>query len=198
MDFNQVLGKVKKYVPIAIVVILLLIIIISMISGYNKLVELNVNVDDTASSIEIRLQERHDLLTQLIGAVEGLQDHEEDIYNAITNARAMYNNAQTTDEYIEADQAETEAIMSLLVVLEDNPDMVAQSAYNSFINNCAGIESALAYSRRQYNDAVREYNTEVRKFPKVLYAGMFGFEKELAFWEMAEGAGDIPEITFAD
>jgi len=198
MDKNVLISKLKKILPLALVGIVLLIIIISVISGYNSLVELNVSVDSKASDIEMRLQQRHDSLIQLMAAVEGLQDHEEDIYNAITAARAKYSGAQTTADYIEADQAETQAIISLLAVIEDNPDMVAQSAYNTFMNNVAGIESALAYARHSYNTSVENYNTEVRKFPRVMYAGMFGFQKELAFWKMADGAGEIPEINFAD
>ena len=60
------------------------------------------------------------------------------------------------------------------------------------------MESALSVSRRDYNDAVKAYNSAVRRFPGVLYASLFDFQKEYDYWKMNDGADEVPLIDFND
>jgi LemA protein len=85
-----------------------------------------------------------------------------------------------------------------LVAVEDNPLITATSGYNSLIDEISSTESALSVARRDYNLAVADYNAGVRKFPAVLYAGIFGFEREAVYWKMNEGADEVPVIDFGD
>lgn len=183
------------------VAILVIIIGTSLGVGYNRLVTKDEDINAKYSQIEIRLQERHDKIGQLVGTVEGLQEHAETIYNAITEARQAYADAVANsdmDALIEADAMEAQAVTDLLVVVEDNPLITATSGFTALMDEISSMESALAVARRDYNTAVQEYNTSVRRFPTVLYAGMFGFERDLEYWKMNDGADEVPEINFGD
>ena len=176
-----------------------LLVALSMISGYNGLVNLDEDINSKYAQIEVRLQERHDKIGQILGAVTGLQEHAESIYLMITNARTAYAAAVADGDMeamIEADALEALSLSELLVVVEDNPLVTATGAYYQLIDEISSMESALAVARRDFNEAVEVYNAAVRRFPRVLYAGMFGFEKNLAYWKMNDGADEVPVIEF--
>jgi len=176
-----------------------LLVALSMISGYNGLVNLDEDINSKYAQIEVRLQERHDKIGQILGAVTGLQEHAESIYLMITNARTAYAAAVADGDMeamIEADALEALSLSELLVVVEDNPLVTATGAYYQLIDEISSMESALAVARRDFNEAVEVYNVAVRRFPRILYAGMFGFEKNLAYWKMNDGADEVPVIEF--
>lgn len=188
----------KKYLGLGIFGFIVVLLGIMLITGYNGLVTLDTNIDGKYAQIENRLQERHDKIGQVLGAVSGLQEHAETIYNAITAARAAYASASTMEELIEADTAEAIAFTDLLVVVEDNPLITATGGYYALIDEISSMESALSVARRDYNEAVQDYNASVRRFPRVLYASLFGFEREVDYWKMNDGADEVPVIDFND
>jgi LemA protein len=188
----------RKYLGIGILGFLVVVIGLMLIFGYNGLVDMDTNIDGKYAQIEVRLQERHDKIGQVLGAVSGLQEHAETIYNAITAARTAYASAQSMDDLIAADAAEALAFSDLLVVVEDNPNITATGGYYALIDEISSMESALSVARRDYNLAVQDYNAAVRRFPRVLYASLFGFEKEVDYWKMNEGADEVPVIDFND
>jgi len=187
-----------RYLPIIIIGVVVLILGISVISNYNALVVLREDITAKNSAIELRLQQRHDKIGQLVGAVSGLQDHESEIYQEITDARELYMNAQTTEDLIEADAAESAAISRLLVLVEDNPSLISASAFSILMDEISASENTLAVARRDFNLSVQAYNTSVKTFPKGLYASLFGFAGSVQYWEMDEGAGEVPNIVFPD
>ena len=176
-----------------------LLVALSMIGGYNGLVNLDEDINSKYAQIEVRLQERHDKIGQILGAVTGLQEHAESIYTMITDARTAYAQAVSDgdmDAMIEADALTALSFAELLVVVEDNPLITANAGYYQLIDEISSMESALAVARRDFNEAVEVYNAAVRRFPRVLYASMFGFEKNLAYWKMNDGADEVPVIEF--
>lgn len=186
---------------ISVFAIIVVLFGVGLIFGYNSLVDMDEDINSKYAQIEVRLQERHNKIEQILGAVQGLQDHAVAIYDAITSARAAYASAvagNDIDAMVEADAAEASALSSLLVVVEDNPLITATGAYYSLIDEISSMESALAVARRDYNNAVQDYNASVRKFPRVLYASVLGFEKEMPYWKMNDGADEVPEIVFTD
>ncbi len=187
----------KKNIPLAIILIIIVALVAVVWGSYNGTVDMRESVDAKESEVENRLQQRHDKMEQLINAVEGMQDHAEDIYEMITEARAAYARAQTSgsaEDYIEADALET----SVLLAMEDNPYISATDAYLTYMDEVSAMENTLAVARRDYNEAVRKYNTAVKKFPRVLYIGIFGFEKELPYWEVDDDASEVPLADFTD
>ncbi|MGE0003185.1 MAG: LemA family protein [Candidatus Izemoplasmatales bacterium] len=186
---------------LSIVVVFVLIVGIGLATGYNKLVDYEVNIDAYYAQIEVRLQERHDKIGEIVAAVEGLQEHAETIYNAITAARQAYADAITSgdmDALIAADAAEAIALTDVLVAVEDNPLITATAGYMALIDECSSMESALAVARRDFNEAVADYNAAIRKFPTVLYAGVVGFTGPKEYWKMNDGAEEVPTIDFTN
>lgn len=190
--------KLFVLIPIALIAVLIIVIGATMISSYNSTVDMRETVDANEAQVKNRLQQRHDKMGQIISAVEGLQDHAEDLYDMITDARAAYTDAKTQSDFINADAAEAEALSRLLVIVEDNPQITATQAYYAYIDEVSAMENALAVARRDYNEAVRVYNAQVKKFPRNLYLSMFNFEKQLKYWKIADGAEEVPIVDFAD
>ena len=188
----------KKYLGLGILGFVVVLMSIMLMTGYNGLVRMDTNIDGKYAQVENRLQERHDKIGQILAAVNGLQDHAEDIYNAITAARAAYNSAQSMEDLIAADAAEAIAFTDVLLVVEDNPLITANVGYYALIDEISSMESALSVARRDYNEAVQAYNAAIRTFPRLLYASLFGFDKELDYWKINDGAGEVPVIEFND
>lgn len=188
-------------IGIGVVVAFIVFVGISLIVSYNNLVELDEEINQSYSQIEVRLQERHDKIGQLLGTISGLQEHAETIYNAIVAARQAYADAIAggdMDALIAADAAEALAITDVLLVVEDNPLITATSGYSALITEIASMEAALAVARRDYNLAVQSFNTKARKFPTVMFVSAFGFDKEVEYWKMNDGADEVPVIDFGD
>jgi len=141
------------------------------------------------------------MLLQLIAAVEGLEDHAETIYDKVVSARGLYDAAVASgnpDEIIAADAAEAEALADFVayMLVEDDPDVNAMAAYGQLMGDIEWLEGTLAVARRDYNESVLAYNTSVLKFPRVLYASMFGFARSYEYWKMNDGADEIPVVDF--
>ncbi|MDP3130965.1 MAG: LemA family protein, partial [Bacillota bacterium] len=188
-------------IVVAVLVIFVISVSIMLITGYNSLVDSRAQIEADQSQIDIRLQERHDMLLQLIAAVGGLQLHEQAIYDAIVSARGLYDDAVASgdpDAMIEADAAEADALADFIayVVVEDNPELTVGAAYYTLMDAIELTEGMLAVARRDYNESVLAYNTSVLKFPRVLYASMFGFASSYEYWKMNDGADEIPVVDF--
>ena len=84
---------------------------------------------------------------------------------------------------------------NLLVIVENYPDLKASANFTQLADELAGTENRIATARRDYNDAVKEYNTAIRKFPNSLIAGMFGFEQK-AYFQASEGSENVPNVEF--
>lgn len=191
--------KKKAISFLGIIFLVLLVIVVSLIVGYNSLVDKDEEVFKKESQIVNRLSQRDATIYQLIGAVEGLQEHAENIYEMITDARKAFNDAKEagdTQGLIEADALEVEAVRQLIIIIEDNPNVNASAAFLTLMDNITGLENALSQARKDYNDSVAAYHKAVRKFPSNIYANLFGFPKEKPYWKMSDGNNDIPKIEF--
>jgi LemA protein len=191
-------AKVRSVTILGIIGLLLILIAIIMITTYNGLVNMDEDISAKYSQVENRLQERSDKINQIVLSVSGLQEHAESIYNAITSARLAYQSAQTMEELIAADAAQAIAFTSLLAVVEDNPNITASQAYNELIYEISMMESTLSVARRDYNLSVQTYNAAVRRFPRVFFVNLFGFEKSYDYWKINDGADEVPVIDFND
>lgn len=194
----------KKGVLIAIVSIVLVVIILgsTTIVNYNSLVNADEDVALASSQVTSRLNQRQALINQLVPTVVGLQEHALEIYTLITAAREAYSIASAANDLagmIEADAAEAVAINQLLAVMEDNPsEIFAGEGFLELMQEIAGMEASIAYHRGLYNDAVSEYNRDVRSFPKMIFASMFHFDDSKPYWKMNDGAETIPQIDFTN
>ncbi len=189
-------SKTKKYVIIGAIVAVV-IIIVSIIGSYNSLVGLEVDLEESYANIETQLQRRSDLIPNLVATVKGYAAHEEEVYTAISEARAALASAGSVQETANASNALDSAISRLLVVVENYPELKANDNFKDLQYELSGTENRLSTARTRYNEDVKEYNTAIRRFPKNIIASVFGFEKAASF-EAAEGAEQAPQVSFDD
>ena len=159
------------YVILGVVALLVVIGIVQ----YNKLVRLNVAVDEGFAQIEVQLQRRGDLIPNLVETVKGYASHEKETFEKVVQARAQATAAQGVAAVAEADGMLTQALRGLLAVAEAYPDLKANANFQQLQAELSDIENKLAAARRFFNNAVGEYNTAREQFPAVIFAGMFGF-----------------------
>ena len=180
---------------IAIVVGLIVILGIALISANNNLVTMEAEVDAAMANIDTNLQRRADLIPNLVNTVKGYAAHEKEALDSVTEARANLAGASTVEEKAAADSALTSALNNLLVIVENYPDLKASENFTQLADELAGTENRIATARRDYNDAVKSYNTAIRKFPNSLIASLFGFTQK-QYFQASEGAQNVPNVEF--
>ena len=165
------------------------------IGTYNGLVGLKENVDNQSSNISTQLQRRSDLIPNLVSTVKGYTSHESEVLNEISNSRTKLAGAQSMSEKAQADSQLSSALNRLLVVVENYPNLKADSQFTALTDELSGTENRIAVSRRDYNSAVKEYNQKIKTFPANIISGMFGFSSA-DYFEAVEGSEKAPTVTF--
>ena len=187
--------KKTGLIVIAVVLVLVIAVVGGVISTYNGLVEDREEVLTAQSTFETYLQRRADLIPNLVSTVKGYAAHEEEVYTALADARAALAGAKTVGEMNEANDALDSAISRLLVVVENYPELKADTQFINLQDELAGSENRIAKARQEYNEEARDYNTEIKKFPTSLIAGMFNFEA-VEYFEASEESQTVPSVDF--
>lgn len=165
------------------------------ISSYNGIVSLEEAVDTQYSNVEIQLQRRFDLIPNLVNATKGYMTHETEVFTSIAEARSKLAGATTIDDKVEASSELEGALSRLLVVVENYPELKADTQVTALMDELAGTENRVATERSRYNTAVQNFNAKIRKFPTNLVASMMGIEKREQF-KAQEGAEQAPTVDF--
>ena len=168
----RLLISIGGYVAIGVAAVVVLALIIWAISAYNKIVSLRVQCDDGFSTIDVFLKKRFDLLPNLVETVKGYAKHESETLEKVIAARSQLANATTADEKVAADNAMTQAVRSLNMVVEGYPELKANTNFLDLQNQLKGIETELSQARRYYNATVRVYNVKIQSFPSLIIAKM--------------------------
>jgi LemA protein len=163
--------------------------------GYNQLVGLQQNIQSAWAQVQNQLQRRNDLIPNLVNTVKGYATHEQQVFEAVANARSRLIAAGTRDEQIEAAQGLNSALGRLLAIAEQYPQLKANEQFNRLSDELAGTENRISVERMRYNDAVRAYNTYRNSVPTVLYAGWLGFKEE-KYFEAPTEAQQVPKVDF--
>jgi len=165
------------------------------VKSYNGLIGLKETVDNESSNIETQLQRRADLIPNLVNTVKGYTNHENKILSAISEARAKLSGAGTMSEKAKADSELSSAVSRLLVVVENYPNLKADSQFSALTDELAGTENRITVARRDYNASVKEYNQKIKMFPGSIIAGMFGFSSA-EYFEASENSKEAPVVNF--
>jgi LemA protein len=185
---------------------LLLILIVAVGGSYNRLVKLSQGVDSQWAQVQNVYQRRADLIPNLVATVSGAANFEKSTLTEITAARASVgqiklnpNSAPTDPASLAAfEQAQGQlgtALSRLLVVSERYPDLKATQNFSDLQAQLEGTENRITVERRDFNTAVQNYNSAVKSFPTVFYAGAFGFSPKPYFTAIA-GAETPPKVQF--
>jgi LemA protein len=179
---------------IALAVIGLLVLF--FIAQYNRLIRLNISVDESFAQIEVQLKRRSDLIPNLVETVKGYAAHEQSTFDAVVTARAKATTASTVADVAAADGMLTQALRGLLAVAEAYPDLKASSNFLSLQEELSTTENKVAFSRQFYNDNVRNLNTAVKTIPTNFFAG-FAKVTEREFYEVEDPQDrNVPKVTF--
>jgi LemA protein len=180
------------YVILAIVA---LIVVIGIIQ-YNKLVRLNVAVDEGFAQIEVQLQRRGDLIPNLVETVKGYASHEKETFEKVVQARAQATAAQGVAAVAEADGMLTQALRGLLAVAEAYPDLKASANFLSLQEELSGTENKVGFARQYYNDAVRALNESIVSIPGKFFAGPANVAERDFYVVDDPGKRVVPDVSF--
>ncbi|ARF13633.1 LemA family protein [Sporosarcina ureae] len=183
--------------PLIAIIVLVIIAAIMIVPSYNKLVNLEEDVDQSYAQIETQLQRRVDLIPNLVNTVKGYASHEKEVLENIANARSKMAGAQGPEEQAAADSELSSALSRLLVVVENYPDLKANQNFQQLMDELAGTENRIAVARKDYNDVVSAFNRKVKRFPGKIVASIFGFD-EKEYFKAVEGAQQPPSVDFGD
>lgn len=179
-----------------IVIGALVLLVIFAVAQYNRLIRLNITVDEAFAQIEVQLKRRADLIPNLVETVKGYAAHEQGTFDAVVAARAKSTSASTVADVAAADGALTNALRGLLAVAEAYPDLKASSNFLSLQEELSTTENKVSFSRQFYNDTVRSLNTAVKTVPTNFFAG-FAKVSAREFYEVENAADrNVPNVKF--
>jgi LemA protein len=175
---------------------MVLAIVLVLIWLYNRFVRLRNRVDNAWAQVEVQLKRRWDLIPNLVESVKGYAAHERGTFEAVTQARARAQQAQTPAETAQAEGILGAALGRLFAVAEAYPELQADENFRQLQTELAETENRVAVSRQVYNDAVLTYNNAVQTFPGVVLAGPFGFSIREFFEVEEEAQREAPVVDF--
>lgn len=164
-----------------------------IISSRNNMAKLEVEVDKTWAQVQNVYQRRLDLIPNLVESTKGYMQMEKDIFEAIADARAGIEEADTPAELEGINHEISSFIDDIKVVVEDTPELKASETVRDLMTQLEGSENRVAVERGRFNEAIRDYNVYIKMFPRTTIAGWFGFEAK-EFFSAEAGAKDVPEV----
>lgn len=161
-------------------ILLIIVIILSgmIIGTYNKFIRKNNRVKEKESQIDVLLNQRFDLIPNIVECVKGYAKHESSTLEELTSLRSSYNNHGFS---IEETESIDKKFNNVMMLAESYPDLKANTQFLSLQNNLNEIENKLSYARSNYNNAVTSYNNLVESVPSNIIAKIFVFEKKELF-----------------
>lgn len=176
---------------LVVVLVIIAVVAVAAIGIYNALITLRNRADNAWAQVDVQLRRRYDLIPNLVETVKGYAQHEKDVFQKVTEARAQAINAGTVGEQGQAENMLSGALKSLFAVAENYPDLKANQNFLMLQEELAGTEGKIAYARQFYNDTVMKLNTKQQVFPSNMIANMFGF-KEKEYFEIEEPEAKEP------
>ena len=192
----------KKGIWITLVIVL--IIVLWAFGAYNGMVNKQEAATTALADVQSTYQRRADLLPNLTRVVKAYAKHENSTFKEVAEARSKASqisldaSSLTPEKLKQFDAAQGElsaALGKLMMVSERYPDLKASENFKDLQIQLEGTENRINVARKDFNDSTKAYNASIRKFPKNILAGIFGFSKR-AYFEAAEGAENAPKVEF--
>jgi LemA protein len=162
----------------------------------NQLVTQKNAIDANWAEVDNQLQRRADLIPNLVNTVKGFAAHEKGVLESIASARSALLNARNPQEKIAANGQLDSALGRLLVVVENYPQLRANENFLRLQDELAGTENRIAVSRRRYNETIQQYNTTIDRFPNNIAAGIFGLQRNDAYFRTDPASRVAPKVQF--
>jgi LemA protein len=195
-----------KSIGLIAVVLVALFLLMSGCGTYNSLVKSEEDVKAAWAQVQNQYQRRADLVDNLVATVKGAATHEQETLTKVVEARAKASSITVSKDVLddpeamrkfEAAQGELSgALKSLIAVSEAYPDLKANQNFLVLQGQLEGMENRIAVERGKFNAVVQDYNTQVRRFPANIFAGIFGFRQRPTF-EAQPGSEVAPKVDFS-
>ncbi len=185
-------------VGLLVFIVIVAVVVLLVVGTYNRMVGLRQRANQAFADIDVQLQQRHDLIPNLVETVKGYATHEASTLEAVTSARAAAAGATTVEGKVQAENVLTGALRQLFAVAESYPDLKANQNFLKLQDELADVENKLSAARRFFNSAVAEFNAAIQQFPAALVAGSFGF-KEREFFDVGADRATVaaaPQVKF--
>jgi LemA protein len=166
--------------------------------GYNTIQSMDERAASAKQQIEVQLQRRSDLIGNLVNTVKRYAEHEEAVFTQVAQARSQVANAVRSGDPTQMEAANAQlsgALGRLIAVAENYPQLKADQLFLRLQDQLEGTENRIAVARQDYNEAAREYNSYIRRFPQNLTAKATG-AKPRPYFEAAASAGEAPRVDF--
>ena len=196
--------SIKKNLGWIIPVVILVVIVLWAIGGYNGMVKMDEQVQNSWANVETQYQRRADLIPNLVSTVKGYAKHEQQTLEDVVKARSEATQVKVDAENLtpeklaafqKAQSGVSSALGRLLAVAENYPDLKANQNFLELQSQLEGTENRITVARKDFNDTAKSYNQAIRQFPKNILAGMFGFEKK-SYFEAEAGSEKAPKVEF--
>jgi LemA protein len=184
-----------------IVLIILAVLALIMVFMYNGLVRLRNMVDEAWNQISVQLKRRHDLIPNLVSAVKGYMEFEQETLTKVVDARnaavaAQAGGPANAAQSAQAENALTGMLRQLFALVENYPQLKANENVMQLQEQLTTTENQIGFSRQHYNSTVRQYNTSIQSFPTNVLAGMFGFRGR-DYFQIGEEDTAVPAVDLS-
>jgi LemA protein len=169
----------------------------SYVSARNQMVQKDQDVQKSFSDIDVDLQRRSDLIPNLVATVKGYANVEETILTNIANARAGLMTAQTPNEKLAANDRLNVALLPLMRMQENYPQLKSNDQFMRLEDELAGTENRIAVARTRYNAAIEDYNVFIQQFPNNIWAGISGYHPKTGYYAADAGSKNAPKVDFS-
>jgi LemA protein len=185
-------------------IVILVLLALWGVSIYNNIVSQEEDVTKSWANVENQYQRRADLIPNLVNTVKGYAAHEQETLQAVVDARAKATSISIDAEnmtmeqlkaFQEAQNQVTGALGRLIAVSESYPDLKANQNFLELQAQLEGTENRIAVERKNFNDTVKQYNANIRRFPQTIFAKLFGFDTK-PYFEAEEGSAKAPTVEF--
>ena len=187
--------KKSGFAGIGIIIAIVAILLFLTVPTYNRLAGTREEVNEAYAQVQNVVQRRADLIPNLVNTVKGYSDYEGETLTKVTEARAGVNNASSPKELAEANEKVSEAVRDINVVAEAYPDLKANTQYTQLMDELAGSENRISVERGNYNSVVKKYNSDIKRFPTNIIAGITGYD-EAEYFKASEGSQNAPTVDF--
>jgi LemA protein len=182
---------------VGLVVLVAILSFGSFVTAKNEMVQKNAAIDQSFSNIDVDLQRRADLIPNLVATVKGYAKVEETVLTNIANARAGLMTAQTPNEKLAANDRLNVALLPLLRMQENYPQLKSNDQFQRLEDELAGTENRIAVARTRYNGAVNDYNVYIQQFPNSIWANMAGFHTRNQYYSADQSSRQAPKVDFS-
>ena len=186
----------KVWIVLIVLVLIALIVGGMYVGRRNEMVQKRETINAAWAQVDVVIQRRADLITNLVETVKGIAAQEQSVFGDIAKARSALLNAKTPPDRIAANQQLDGALGRLLLVVENYPQLKSNENFLRLQDELAGTENRIAVERRRYNEALKDYNTYIGLFPNNIVAGMAGFTRNDHYFEAAPASREVPKVQF--